>query len=267
MDAYLGEIRIFPYVFAPRSWARCDGQLLSIPQNTALFSILGTYYGGNGSTNFALPDFRDRAPMCWGQGRGLSNYALGQTGGDPAVMLTSDEIAQHQHNLYVSVNNAITKQPLGQLFAVGVGVGFYGPNTGQTTTLATEALGKTGNSVPHNNMQPYLAVQFCICLEGIYPPRSTAEPELAAKSLLEGANTEGLLPVLGTPIEGLPEGVDTAAWEGTVQGEPDAGAGDEGLPPGVLPGQFDPAWEGTKQGFGEEEDPFAGVEPEDVPSE
>jgi microcystin-dependent protein len=171
MDPFLAEIRILPYVFAPRGWATCNGQLLSIAQNTALFSLIGTYYGGDGRTTFALPNLLDRSPMFWGQGPGLSGHDLGETGGDPAVTLTVAEMAQHQHNLYVSTTTANAKQPPGQLFAPGSGVGFYGPNSGQTTKLAPDALAKTGNGAPHNNMQPYLAMQFCICLEGIYPRR------------------------------------------------------------------------------------------------
>ena len=172
MDPFLAEIRILPYVFPPRGWARCDGQLMAIAQNTALFSLIGTYFGGDGRTTFALPNFVDRSPMFWGQGPGLSNHDLGETGGETAVMLTVAEIAQHQHNLFVSTSVAVNKQPVGQLFAPGSGgLGYYGPNTGQTTKLAPVALGETGNAAPHNNMQPYLAMQYCICLEGVYPKR------------------------------------------------------------------------------------------------
>src|ERR1044072_4780802 len=113
-DPFLGEIRMFGGTFAPRGWALCNGQLLSIAQNTALFSLLGTYYGGDGRTTFALPDMRDRTPMCWGQGPGLSKYVPGQPGGEAAHTLTSDEIAQHQHQLFVSAPVANAKQPAGQ---------------------------------------------------------------------------------------------------------------------------------------------------------
>ena len=172
-DAYLGEIRLLPYTFPPRGWAMCDGQILSISQNTALFSLLGTYYGGDGKSNFALPDLRQgRAAMMWGQGPGLSMRSLGETGGQPTVSLTTQEMAMHNHGLTVSTSTGNAKQPLNQLFAMGSVVGFYGPNSGQTTTLAPATLGMTGNGAPHNNMQPYLVVQYCICLEGIYPPRS-----------------------------------------------------------------------------------------------
>jgi microcystin-dependent protein len=178
-DPYLAQIQILPYSFAPRGWARCDGQLLSISQNTALFSLLGTAYGGDGRSTFALPDLRGgTAPLMWGQGPGLSSYSQGQRGGTLAVTLGTQEMARHPgggagqpHALSISTTAANAKQPPNQLFAVGAVVGFYGPNTGATTNLAPAALSMTGDGAPHNNMQPYLPVQYCICLQGIWPPR------------------------------------------------------------------------------------------------
>ncbi|HZN15158.1 MAG TPA: tail fiber protein [Acidimicrobiales bacterium] len=177
---YIAQIMIMPYVFPPRGWASCDGQLLSIAQNTALFSLIGTFYGGDGRTTFALPDLRGgRAPMMWGQGPGLSPRQIGERGGTATVTLTKDQLAKHPagaagqpHAVAISTTPANAKQPPSQLFAIGTVIGFYGPNTGATTELAPAAVSMTGGSVPHNNMQPYLPMQYCICLEGVYPTRS-----------------------------------------------------------------------------------------------
>jgi microcystin-dependent protein len=175
-DPYLGEIRILPYTFSPSGWAFCNGQLLPISQNTALFSLLGTNYGGDGRTTFALPDLQGSAAMMWGQGPGLSLHDLGEAGGGEAVTLNQAEMATHPaggagqpHALLISTVLGNAKQPPGQMLAPTVVVGPYGPNTGTTTTTAP--LGIAGGSQPHNNMQPYLVVNFCIALQGIFPPR------------------------------------------------------------------------------------------------
>ena len=169
-DPFVAEIRIFPFNFAPKGWAWCDGQLLPLSQNTALFSLLGTTYGGNGKSNFALPDLQGRAPMHPGQGPGLSLHDLGETGGSETVTLLESEIPAHSHAVHASAGDATTRIVSGQLPATGIGVGLYGPQPGDVT-LAPEALAPAGGDQPHNNMQPYLTFYFNIALQGVFPPR------------------------------------------------------------------------------------------------
>ncbi len=171
MDPFLGEIRIFGFNFAPRGWAPCDGQLLPISQNTALFSLLSTTYGGDGRTTFALPDLNGAAPMAPGVGPDGATYYEGQLEGSPMVSLVLSELPLHNHSLSVSTRNASEKNPQNQALAVGQGIGMYGPNGGSTTMMAVQALSISGGSVPHNNMQPSLVLCFCIALQGIYPSR------------------------------------------------------------------------------------------------
>lgn len=168
-DPFVAEIRIFPFNFAPRGWAWCDGQLLPLSQNTALFSLLGTTYGGNGANNFALPDLRGRAPMHPGQGPGLSLHDLGETGGSETVTLLESEIPAHSHTLSASIRPADALNPA--TLAVGTGNNVYAPPS-NTTLAASEALAPAGGSQPHNNMQPYLTFYFCIALQGVFPPRT-----------------------------------------------------------------------------------------------
>ncbi len=170
-DPFVAEIRIFPFNFAPRGWARCDGQLLPLSQNTALFSLLGTTYGGNGQSNFALPDLQGRAPMQPGQGPGLSLRDLGETGGSQAVTLLESEIPNHSHAARISLADAISRTPAEQYLASAVGAGIYA-NSPQHTAMAPEALAPAGGDQPHNNMMPYLTFYFCIALQGVFPPRS-----------------------------------------------------------------------------------------------
>jgi microcystin-dependent protein len=170
-DPFVAEIRIFPFNFAPRGWAWCDGQLLPLSQNTALFSLLGTTYGGNGSSNFALPDLQGRAPMHRGQGPGMSLHDLGETGGSETVTLLESEIPSHSHNLRVSVQDATTRIVAGQFPATSLGLSLYGPTPGNTT-LNPGALTPAGGDQPHNNLQPYLTFYFCIALQGVFPPRT-----------------------------------------------------------------------------------------------
>jgi microcystin-dependent protein len=169
-DPFVAEIRIVPFTFAPRGWAFCNGQLLPISQNTALFSLLGTTYGGDGKTTFALPDLQGRAPMHPGQGPGLSPHDLGETGGSETVTLLESEIPAHAHALNASEGDGIERTPAGQLLATGVGISQY-QVPGQLTDLSASAVASTGGSQPHNNMQPYLTLNFCIALQGIFPPR------------------------------------------------------------------------------------------------
>jgi microcystin-dependent protein len=171
-DPFVAEIRIFPFNFAPRGWAWCDGQLLPLSQNTALFSLLGTTYGGNGKSNFALPDLQGRAPMHPGQGPGLSLHDLGETGGSETVSLLESEIPAHAHVLRGDANVAETPDPAGNVFARATSINAYQTNTSQSlVTMAPEALAPAGGDQPHNNLQPYLTFYFCIALQGVFPPR------------------------------------------------------------------------------------------------
>lgn len=167
-DPFVAEIRIFPFNFAPRGWAWCDGQLLPLSQNTALFSLLGTTYGGNGMSNFALPDLQGRAPMHPGQGPGLSLHDLGETGGSETVTLLESEIPAHPHTLSTSIRPADSLSP--STLAVGTGNNAYAP-PGNATLASSQALAPAGSGQPHNNMQPYLTFYFCIALQGVFPPR------------------------------------------------------------------------------------------------
>jgi microcystin-dependent protein len=174
MDPFVAEIRIFPFNFAPRGWAWCNGQLLPLSQNTALFSLLGTTYGGNGKSNFALPDLQGRAPMHPGQGPGLSLHDLGETGGLETVTLLESEIPSHSHSLQASNSDGISQSPVANLLAVGVGgITMYAPPPppGSLTSLAGNALVPAGGSLPHNNMMPYLTLNFCIAMQGVFPQR------------------------------------------------------------------------------------------------
>lgn len=172
MDPFVAEIRIFPFNFAPRGWAWCDGQLMPLSQNTALFSLLGTTYGGNGKSNFALPDLQGRAPMHPGQGPGLSLHDLGETGGSETVTLLESEIPSHSHAL--RANNTLSESGL----PAGNSIGRQSFNLFQTTTnanltiMAPQSLAPAGGDAPHNNMQPYLTFYFCIALQGVFPPRT-----------------------------------------------------------------------------------------------
>ena len=171
MDPFVAEIRIFPFNFAPKGWAFCDGQILPLSQNTALFSLLGTTYGGDGKSNFALPDLQGNAPMHPGQGPGLSLHDLGETGGSETVSLLESEVPSHPHALVASLSDGLATQPAGSQFAQGVGVNVWSTSS-PTTTLADSALAPSGGHQPHNNMQPYLTLNFCIALQGVYPPRT-----------------------------------------------------------------------------------------------
>jgi len=171
MDPFVAEIRIFPFNFAPKGWAFCDGQLLPISQNTALFSLLGTTYGGDGKSNFALPDLQGRAPMHPGQGPGLSLHDLGEDGGSETVTLLESEIPVHNHALKVNAADpGEDRIPIGEAFGRAVGGNLYGA-AASMVPMAPEALAPAGGDQPHNNMQPYLTFYFCISLQGVFPPR------------------------------------------------------------------------------------------------
>lgn len=172
-DQFVAEIRIFSGNFAPVGWAFCDGQILPISQNTALFSLLGTTYGGNGTSNFALPNLQGIAPLQAGQGPGLSLYDLGETGGAEAVTLLATEMPGHAHVAAASTAVGGQTTPGGAVPAIpGISRGALAYATGTpNTTLAAQALGNAGGNQPHNNMPPYLVLSFIIALQGIYPSR------------------------------------------------------------------------------------------------
>ena len=170
-DPFVAEIRIYPFNFAPKGWAFCDGQLLPLSQNTALFSLLGTTYGGNGKSNFALPDLQGRAAMQPGQGPGLSLHDLGETGGSQTVTLLESEIPSHSHALTASQADGLESGPGGQRTATGIGIGMYAP-AAAPVALSPNAAAPAGGDQPHNNMMPYLTFNFCIALQGVFPPRT-----------------------------------------------------------------------------------------------
>jgi microcystin-dependent protein len=155
--------------FAPRGWALCNGQLLSIAQNTALFSLLGTTYGGNGQTTFGLPDLRGRVPIHFGQGPGLSSYVQGQTGGVESVTLIPQQIPAHNHSLACSSDDANAGSPANN-FPAAVANPIY--SNAQNAALAANAISTVGGSQPHENRQPYQTLNFCIALQGIFPSRN-----------------------------------------------------------------------------------------------
>ena len=170
-EPFLGMIATFGFGFAPRGWAQCNGQILPIAQNTALFSLLGTTYGGNGQTTFALPDLRGRVPIHQGQGPGLSNYDLGQVSGVENSTLTSNQMPQHTHvaTLHASTQPAGDTLPTGNYLADG---GAYLSTTNTAMNAGAVTNGLAGGSQPFSLLQPYLVINFCICLEGIFPSRN-----------------------------------------------------------------------------------------------
>ena len=170
-DPFVAEIRIFPFNFAPKGWAFCDGQIMPISQNTALFALLGTTYGGDGKSNFALPNLQGSAPLGPGQGPGLSLFDLGQTGGEDTVTLLESEMPAHNHSAECNDTAADSITPGGEVWAPEVaGSNAYGSSGG--TPMSANALAVAGGGQPHNNLQPYLTLNFCIALQGVFPPRS-----------------------------------------------------------------------------------------------
>jgi len=175
MDPFVAEIRIFPFNFAPKGWAFCDGQLLPLSQNTALFSLLGTTYGGDGKSTFALPDLQGSAAMHPGQGPGLSLHDLGEQSGSESVTLLVSEIPAHAHGVGFALSadgNSIS--PAGSVWAqsaAGRGAAALYQNGAPTGPVQLQSLNVAGGGLPHNNMQPYLTLNFCIALQGVFPAR------------------------------------------------------------------------------------------------
>jgi microcystin-dependent protein len=169
-DPFVAEIRIFPFNFAPKGWAFCDGQILPISQNTALFSLLGTVYGGDGKSTFALPDLQGSLAMHPGQGPGLSLRDLGEIGGAETVTLLESEIPSHTHGLRASLDDADLRVPTPTRSLAKSSTNMYGTGN-PPQMLAFQALTISGGSLPHNNMQPYLTFNYSIALQGVFPPR------------------------------------------------------------------------------------------------
>ncbi len=172
-DPFVAEIRIFAFNFAPTGWAFCDGQLLPLSQNTALFSLLGTYYGGDGKSTFALPNLQGAAPMHHGQGSGLSNHDLGEVGGSQAETLIVSEIPLHQHSIGAAAQLGTTAVASPNVsLSRSRGTSLYQSNSASNLAqMANQKVGLTGGSTAHANMQPFLTLNFCIALQGIFPAR------------------------------------------------------------------------------------------------
>ena len=170
-EPFIAEVRIWANNYPPRGWAQCNGQLLPIAQNTALFSLLGTIYGGDGRTTFGLPNLQGRAAMHPGRGPGLTTRRIGQVGGEETVTLSEAQMGAHRHTAQATTDNAQTNEPTNDMLARPMG---RGPNLylDSTNTGSFIELQQTGGGGAHNNMQPYLVLQFCIALVGLYPSRS-----------------------------------------------------------------------------------------------
>lgn len=172
-EPFVAQISVFGFNFAPTGWAMCNGQILPISQNTALFSLLGTTFGGNGTSNFALPNLQSSVPVHMGQGSGLSSYVLGQTGGVSTVTLTTAELPAHTHSIGCQTAGGVAS-PTNAVWGSGSRgkPPAYSTTASPTADLSGSALAATGSGQPHNNLSPYLTLNFCIALVGIYPSRN-----------------------------------------------------------------------------------------------
>jgi microcystin-dependent protein len=183
LTPFVGQIAMYPIGFTPSGWADCDGRLIAIQGNTALFSLLGTAYGGNGTSNFGLPDLRGRALVCYGPLPGGETYGIGKLEGAEAVLLTEQTIPQHVHRMAATSNPGTFNDPTGNLLAqAGAGLlaetvkGYiYLPDTPGTGTQLSTLSVSSNTAMPHNNMQPSLVLRYCIALQGIFPPRAAAQ--------------------------------------------------------------------------------------------
>ena len=175
MEPFIGQIQPFAFDFAPRGWAKCDGQLLAIAENSALFSLIGTIYGGDGRTNFALPDLRSRSPMHTGQGNGLSLRNIGTAGGAEQITLNVSHMPAHSHAAQLKATDqaATENKPHGALLAgTETSATYHTPPATVDMAADAVAVGNTGGSQPHDNMTPYLALNYCIAIVGTFPSRS-----------------------------------------------------------------------------------------------
>jgi microcystin-dependent protein len=172
-DPFVAEIRMFPFNFAPKGWAFCDGQILPISQNTALFSLLGTTFGGDGKSTFALPNLQGSAPMHPGQGPGLSEHFLGEQSGTETVTLLQSEIPIHTHavNTDASDPGDVETPSPNVVLARSSPFIYRSAPVADAAPMAFQALAPAGGGLPHNNLQPYLTLNFCIALQGVFPPR------------------------------------------------------------------------------------------------
>jgi len=170
-EPMIGEMKLFAGNFAPRGWALCEGQTLAISQYSALFSILGTTYGGDGRTTFKLPDLRGRGPIQQGNGPGLPSYRLGELGGTPQTNLTTTNLPSHKHNVTVNVSTNVGEEPVSTgIIANHNGAFLMNPTSGKDLGFVTE--NNVGNNVPVNNVQPFLSINYIIALVGTYPSRN-----------------------------------------------------------------------------------------------
>jgi microcystin-dependent protein len=173
MDPFVAEIRIFPFNFPPKGWAFCNGQLLSISQNTALFSLLGTTYGGDGRSNFALPNMQGNVPMFYGQGQGLSLYDIGQSSGEQVVALLQSEVPSHNHGVQSVPGNFAGNSNVvgGNSYAKSAQGNAY-TTPANFVNMSIQEVSLVGGNQQHNNLMPYITFNFCIALQGVYPPRT-----------------------------------------------------------------------------------------------
>jgi microcystin-dependent protein len=171
MQVFLGSMVLVPYNFAPKGYALCQGQLMAISQNTALFSLLGTQFGGNGTSTFGLPNLQGSVPVGKGQGPGLSDYSMGEITGTPNVTLLTSEVPPHNHAMN-SEKTGGQASPVNNAIGTLVGQTVFSDQTAPLTPLNAGVLPAAGNSQPHNNMMPYQGLNWVIALEGIFPPRS-----------------------------------------------------------------------------------------------
>jgi microcystin-dependent protein len=169
-NPFLGEIRLVGFNFPPVGWEPCDGRLMAISENDALFALIGTTYGGDGQTTFALPDLRGRVPINQGQGPGLSVYTIGQLAGTESVTLLNIEMPQHTHQILTGAGGARSSSPTGNL--LGSGEADIYSRSGSAVTIHPATISPSGGSQPHENMQPFLCVNFIICVAGIFPSRN-----------------------------------------------------------------------------------------------
>ncbi|MBK8623031.1 MAG: phage tail protein [Saprospiraceae bacterium] len=172
MEPYIGQICLFPFKYAPRGWAQCNGQILSIAQYTPLFSLIGTYYGGDGVTTFALPDLQGRVAINQGNGPGLLNYDIGEVSGQERISLSVLEIPSHIHAGQLSASNGAANQEEAQNHLLAETAIYTDAAANQIMNAGAITIGNTGNNESHENHQPFLTMNYCIALEGIYPPRS-----------------------------------------------------------------------------------------------